>query len=72
MAQFKKLVVDPIMVFIRDAEDVFSKITHIHRDNARVCCLTDSHDYKNLWKNYADDYSGFVVEYTKPERKQLD
>lgn len=33
------------------------------RREAKVCCVTTRRDNRNMWENYAAQYTGFVIEY---------
>lgn len=33
------------------------------RKNYMTCCLTRRKDNRNMWENYAEDYTGFVIRY---------
>ena len=43
-----------------------AEIINNYRKGLRVCCLTEEHDNRKMWENYSDYYSGFVIEYSKP------
>lgn len=34
------------------------------RENYMTCCLTKRKDNRNMWENYAEDYTGFVIRYS--------
>ena len=37
---------------------------NILRNRYTTCCLTKRKDNRNMWENYADNYSGFVIQYS--------
>lgn len=44
-----------------------SAIINSFRKNFRVCCLTEKYDNRKMWEDYSDNYSGFVIEYSRPQ-----
>lgn len=45
-------------------DDFIIQMTNLARDNYMTCSLTKRNDNRHMWENYADNYSGFVIEYT--------
>lgn len=43
--------------------DLLAGIMNSLRDEYKVCCLTARKDNQKMWEEYADKYSGFVIEY---------
>lgn len=45
-------------------DDFIIQTANSARDNYMSCSLTKRNDNRNMWENYAENYSGFVIEYT--------
>lgn len=45
-------------------ETLIMEITTPTREKYMACCLTKRRDNRKMWENYANNYSGFVVEYS--------
>ena len=43
--------------------NVMTKVVNTLRDNVLICCLTERNDNHKMWEDYANQYSGFAVEY---------
>ncbi len=41
------------------------------RKSIMLACLTKRKDNQKMWEDYADKYKGFVIEYRRPEYKEL-
>ncbi len=54
--EFEKKMQDSI-------RDIFLKIVNVLREKNLVCCLTGRKDNQKMWEDYADKYTGFVIEY---------
>ncbi|MBQ7872609.1 MAG: DUF2971 domain-containing protein [Clostridia bacterium] len=44
-------------------ETALAKTAQIFRDKCKICCLTTRKDNQKLWEDFADKYSGFVIEF---------
>ena len=47
----------------RSIQSALEKTAQIFRDKCKICCLTTRKDNQKLWEDFADKYSGFVIEY---------
>lgn len=45
------------------ANKLFEEQIYKFKNMYSICCLSDSHDNDYMWEKYANDYSGFCVEY---------
>jgi len=43
--------------------DTLINVINTLRREAKVCCMTTRRDNRNMWENYAAQYTGFVIEY---------
>ena len=48
----------------------FGDMTEFLREKARICCLTSRKDNQKMWEEYAQMYTGFVVEYDLARTKK--
>ncbi len=62
-----KKIISPLKSLEEQSEITRSHLYGSNRENIKVCCLTESFDNKTMWENYAGQYSGFVIEYSKPD-----
>lgn len=46
-----------------EAEKLVTNIKNSLRDKYFFCCLTERNDNTYMWESYADNYSGFAIEY---------
>ena len=44
-------------------ENILKSVVNSLREKNKVCCLTRRNDNQKMWEDYADKYSGFVIEY---------
>lgn len=44
-------------------KDGLTKVVYTLRERNLVCCLTRRKDNQKMWEEYADKYTGFVIEY---------
>lgn len=44
-------------------ENTLKSVVNSLREKNKVCCLTERNDNQKMWEDYADKYSGFVIEY---------
>lgn len=61
-------LIDEIMRMSKDSQgvDIRSKL----QDNFRICCFTRKNDNEYMWKEYADNYRGAVLEFFFHKRER--
>lgn len=52
--------------------DIFMKVVNTLRERNLVCCLTRRKDNQKMWEEYADKYTGFVIEYDLSKAAEQD
>ena len=55
-----------------EIKNTLDKVVNAFRDNRLIVCLSERNDNQKMWEDYSGKYTGFVIEYKRPDFCSLD